>query len=76
MDLWSRTPSPPRLTHPGSYKVEESDTDLLRALALMCLKALAADIRDGAPQKEHFNFGTSGDFVAADLGGTGFEQAK
>lgn len=37
--LWSQ--------HPGTYKVVETDTDLLPALAQMCIKSLAADVRDG-----------------------------
>jgi hypothetical protein len=35
------------LRHPGTYKVEETDSDLVPALAQMCIKALAADVRDG-----------------------------
>jgi hypothetical protein len=31
---------------PGNYTVEESIDDLVPALAQMCIKALAADIRD------------------------------
>jgi hypothetical protein len=33
---------------PGSYKVEESADDLIPALAQICIKALAADVRDGS----------------------------
>ncbi len=33
---------------PGSYKVEESANDLIPALAQICIKALAADVRDGS----------------------------
>lgn len=39
MTLWMR--------HPGTYKVAETDSDLVPALAQMCIKALAADVRDG-----------------------------
>jgi hypothetical protein len=35
------------LRHPGKYRVEETDADLVPALAQMCIKALAADVRDG-----------------------------
>ncbi|WP_156080817.1 hypothetical protein [Microbispora rosea] len=38
--------------HPGSYTVEESTDDLVPALAQMCIKALAADVRDGSPSGE------------------------
>ena len=37
-DLW--------LAHPGTYHVEESLDDLVPALAQMCIKALASDVRD------------------------------
>jgi hypothetical protein len=36
------------LKFPGSYIVEEGIDDLVPALAQMCIKALAADIRDGS----------------------------
>ena len=36
------------IQYPGSYVVEESNSDLVAALAQMCIKALAADIRDGS----------------------------
>ena len=37
-DLW--------IQHPGTYQVEESVDDLVPALAQMCIKALASDVRD------------------------------
>jgi hypothetical protein len=36
------------LDFPGSYVVEESTNDLVAALAQTCIKALAADVRDGS----------------------------
>ncbi len=34
------------IQHPGTYVVTESTEDLVLALAQMCIKALAADVRD------------------------------
>ena len=34
------------IQHPGTYAVTERTEDLVPALAQMCIKALAADIRD------------------------------
>jgi hypothetical protein len=38
-DLW--------IQYPGNYVVEESIDDLVPALAQMCIKSLATDVRDG-----------------------------
>lgn len=32
--------------HPGTYKVEEAEDDLVPALGQMCIRSLAADLRD------------------------------
>jgi hypothetical protein len=40
-DLW--------LQHPGTHPVNEIDDDLVPALAQICIKALAADVRDTIP---------------------------
>ena len=37
-DLW--------VQHPGTYEVTQSTNDLVPALAQMCIKSLAADVRD------------------------------
>jgi len=44
-DLWIHQP-------PGTYHVEESIEDLVPALAQMCIKALASDIRDDDSTKQ------------------------
>jgi hypothetical protein len=43
-DLW--------IQHPGTYSVEESIDDLVPALAQMCIKALASDLRDDDSTKQ------------------------
>lgn len=43
-DLW--------IQHPGIYDVKESIEDLVPALAQMCIKALASDIRDDDSTKQ------------------------
>lgn len=43
-DLW--------IQHPGIYTVKESIEDLVPALAQMCIKALASDIRDDDSTKQ------------------------
>ncbi|WP_143736912.1 hypothetical protein [Microbispora sp. GKU 823] len=40
------------IQHPGSYTVRETIDDLVPALAQMCIKALAADVRDAPPADE------------------------
>lgn len=41
MDMWT--------LHPGTYKVEDEADDLVPALAQMCIKALASEVRETVP---------------------------
>jgi hypothetical protein len=51
---------------PGNYTVEESIDDLVPALAQMCIKALAADIRDGSSAASQHDIAIDGRIVKVD----------
>lgn len=50
--------------YPGTYAVKESVDDLVPALAQMCIKALAADIRDLIPKEEQLEIVVEGRIVS------------
>ena len=43
-DLWAQ--------HPGTHSVVERSDDLVSALAQMCIKALASDVRDDSSTRK------------------------
>jgi hypothetical protein len=54
-DLW--------LKYPDTYSVEEVADDLVPALAQMCIKALAGDIRDGLPARKQQEISIEGSLM-------------
>lgn len=54
-DLWVK--------YPGTYVVKESLDDLVPALAQMCIKALAADVRDGIPPADQYRTSVDGELL-------------
>ncbi|MFF5249081.1 hypothetical protein ACFY3V_32775 [Streptosporangium sp. NPDC000095] len=57
-DLW--------VQYPGNYMVKESADDLVPALAQICIKALAADVRDGSSSSDQQGTAIDGQLLDVD----------